>query len=333
MTTCGRRHVEHLPRSARRALASAPSNLVDYFWRFWRFASFRLVAPWGSLVRFLLGLWVGWRCVFLACFLRFACRPKLEKPGEPANPGPLRLARIPSRVSCWESLGGRAQCKGGGVTGGFVTLSKETGIMMAVRFLATGKWFEGFLCFATFVQVGSRLHLGSVEPLYSRVSLTKNPFANQHLGNGCSHTSKKAVKDKKQDTIQGNTQLITLRLLSPFFRFFCPCYFPRFFKSDSLLFYYLPCLGGSPNPGIFRIVKPTLLIPCHSLRPLTILGGFVFFLGGFFVYLSVFPLILLQGCRDSVDSVGKTGQCKPGMENKIQRQYVSLRLSLRARDI
>ena len=47
----------------------------------------------------------------------------------PAPPAPF-FARPSSPVSCWESTGGRAEGKGGGVTGGFVTPRNVLGTMM-----------------------------------------------------------------------------------------------------------------------------------------------------------------------------------------------------------
>ena len=66
-------------------------------------------------------------------------KSKLGKPGLPTRnppgpPPPSSLARLSSPVFCWESSGGRAEVKGGGVTGGVCDPAHYLGTMMvAVR--------------------------------------------------------------------------------------------------------------------------------------------------------------------------------------------------------
>ena len=84
----------------------------------WRFSSsgwvgspccvFPVFSPW------FLG---GWGGVFVFFSPAISCILHLSLLGPP----PFSLVRLSSPVSCWESSGGRAEVKGGGVTGGFVT--------------------------------------------------------------------------------------------------------------------------------------------------------------------------------------------------------------------
>ena len=92
---------------------------------------------WGSLVAVSLSLLGGWPGVNRFCFFVAPCALAFVSVGlsqgimayRPANPpglvapafGPFLLARLRGGV------GGTGQRKGGGVTGGVVTLSKETG--------------------------------------------------------------------------------------------------------------------------------------------------------------------------------------------------------------
>ena len=60
------------------------------------------------------------------------------RPANPPAPPPFSLVRLSLPVSCWESTGGRAEVKGGGVTGGFVTPHNFLGTMI----VAVLVWFS-----------------------------------------------------------------------------------------------------------------------------------------------------------------------------------------------
>ena len=74
--------------------------------------------------------------LFVSCILRLLCRPKIGKPGHPAR----KRAHAPHRSCTWlvpphpspagSHRGDGPKCKSGGLTGGFVTLSKETIVIM-----------------------------------------------------------------------------------------------------------------------------------------------------------------------------------------------------------